>query len=50
MMPLFCPKNDIIHQTSYSTRHNKMVLLDGNIHILDVIRTMMIHMHVLKYL
>jgi len=32
------------------TRPNRMVLLSTNTHILDVARTMMIHMHVLKYL
>ena len=48
---LFCSKNGIIHQTSCShTSQQNGVAERKHIRILDVARTMMIHMHVLKYL
>jgi len=51
MMFLFCSKNEIIHQTSYShTSQQNGVAEHKHKHILNVTRTIMIHMHVLKYL
>jgi len=51
MMSLFCSKNEIIHQTSSSyTSQQNGVAESKHIDILHVARTMMIHMHVLKYL
>jgi len=48
---LFCSNNEIIHQTSYShTSQQNGVSESKHRHILDVTRTMMIHMHILKYL
>ena len=48
-MSLFCVKNEIIHQTSYS-HLNKMELLNVNIDFPYVARIMMIYMSVPKYL
>jgi len=48
---IFCFKNEIIHQTSCShTSQQNGVIERKYKHILDVARTMMIHMSVLKYL
>ena len=50
-VPLFCSKNGIIHQTSYShTSQQNGVVKRKHRHILYVARTMMIHIHVPKYL
>jgi len=47
----FFSKNEIIHQTSYShTSQQNGIAECKHRHILNVARTMMIHMHVLKYL
>ena len=48
---IFCSKNGIIHQTSCSqtSQQNKIVERKYR-HILHVARTIMFHMHVLKYL
>ena len=47
----FCSKNEIIHQTSYSyTSQQNGVAERKHRHILDVARTLMIHMSVPKYL
>ena len=50
-MSIFCSKNEIIHQTSCShiSQQNR-VNERKHRHILDIARTMMIHMRVLKYL
>ena len=48
---LFYSKNKIVHQTSCShTSQQNGVVERKHRHILDVARTMMIHMHVPKYL
>ena len=48
---LFCAKNEIIRQTSYSHTSQENDIAERNHkHILDVVRTMMIHMNVPKYL
>jgi len=48
---IFCSKNGIIYQTSYShTSQQNGVVERKHKHILDVARTIMIHMSVLKYL
>jgi len=47
----FCSKNEIIHQTfcSHTSQQNSVVECKQR-HILNVARTLMIHMHVPKYL
>ena len=48
---LFCSKNEIFNQISCShTSQQNSVVERKHRHILDVTRTMMIHMHILKYL
>jgi len=55
-VPIFCSKNGIIHQTSCShtsrshTSQQNEIAKRKHKHILDVARTIMFHMHVLKYL
>ena len=45
----FCSKYDIIHQTSYSHASQQNGVAERkHMHILDVARTLMIHMSVLK--
>ena len=48
---VFCSENEIIHQTScYHTSQQNGVVERKHKHILDVARTMMIYMHVPKFL
>jgi len=48
---LFCAKNEIIHKTSCThTSQQNGVLEHKHRHILDVARTMMIHVNVPKYM
>ena len=47
---IFCCKNEIIHQTSFShTSQQNEIAERKHKHILDVARTLMIHMSVSKY-
>ena len=47
---LFFSQNEIIHQTSCSHTSQQDGIERKHIRILDVAKTMLIHMHVLKYL
>ena len=50
-MSIFCSENEIIHHTfrSHTSQWNEIVECKHR-HTLDVVRTKMFHMHVLKYL